>query len=432
MPGFRSFYFGLTTSRKYGILITGQKPKREPLSWGYLPDADGTYETLAQTNPFRYRGYYYDTETGLYYLNSRYYDASICRFLSPDSAGILEASPMGLSDKNLYAYCDNNPVMRRDDGGMFWDTVFDVVSLVCSVVDVIKNPDDPWAWAGLAADVVSLAVPFATGGGTIVKAASKVDDVVDVARSVDKAADVFDTATDIGKATGKAKKAKKASTAAKNLCKKECFVAGTLVATEVGSVPIEEIQAGDMVWASDPETGEVALKEVVQTFRNETTELVHVTVNGEEIICTNEHPFYSPVKGWTEACQLRAGDILVLVNGEYVIVEQVQHEILEAPVATYNFEVQDFHTYYVGKSAVLVHNLCVAREGKFRADVRLGGDPNHAVGHAHIYYGSDDIASIDINGNVLGGVLKGRARKFVNKYLPQIADGIRKYYYIGR
>ena len=151
------------------------------------------------------------------YLNSRYYDASVCRFLSPDSAGILEASPMGLSDKNLYAYCDNNPVMRRDDGGMFWDTVFDVVSLVCSVVDVIKNPDDPWAWAGLAADVVSLAVPFATGGGTIVKAASKVDDVVDVARSVDKAADVLDTATDIGKATGKAKKAKEASTAVKNI-----------------------------------------------------------------------------------------------------------------------------------------------------------------------------------------------------------------------
>ena len=175
----------------------------ELLNWGYLPDADGTYETLAQTNPFRYRGYYYDTETGLYYLNSRYYDASVCRFLSPDSAGILEASPMGLSDKNLYAYCDNNPVMRRDDGGMFWDTVFDVVSLVCSVVDVIKNPDDPWAWAGLAADVVSLAVPFATGGGTIMKVASNVDGVVDAARSVGNATDAIDTAMDSAKLAGK-------------------------------------------------------------------------------------------------------------------------------------------------------------------------------------------------------------------------------------
>lgn len=78
-----------------------------------------------------------------------------------------------------------------------------------------------------------------------------------------------------------------------------------------------------MILVSNPETGETELKPVVRTFRNETTELVHVTVNGEGIICTCEHPIYSPVKGWTAACQLRAGDILVLLNGEYVAVEQV-------------------------------------------------------------------------------------------------------------
>ncbi len=49
---------------------------------------------------------------------------------------------------------------------------------------------------------------------------------------------------------------------------------------------------------------------------------------------------------------------LVLVNGEYVIVEKVQHEILEAPVTVYNFQVEDFHTYFVANTGVLVHNSC--------------------------------------------------------------------------
>ena len=139
-----------------------------------------------------------------------------------------------------------------------------------------------------------------------------------------------------------------------------CFIAGTLVAAETGYVTIENIKAGDLVWAHDPETGETALKPVVQTFRNETTEWIHVTVNGETLTCTPEHPFYVPQKGWTSAIDLRAGDRLQLLNGEYVVVEQVQHELLESPETTYNFEVEDFHTYYVGDISVLVHNACKA------------------------------------------------------------------------
>ena len=71
-----------------------------------------------------------------------------------------------------------------------------------------------------------------------------------------------------------------------------------------------------------------------------------------------EHPFYAPTKGWTEAVHLRAGDKLLNHNGEMVVVEQVQHEILEAPVTVYNFEVADYHTYFVGTNGVLVHNSC--------------------------------------------------------------------------
>lgn len=55
---------------------------------------------------------------------------------------------------------------------------------------------------------------------------------------------------------------------------------------------------------------------------------------------------------------MRAGDRLQLLNGEYVVVEQIQHELREHPEATYNFEVEGYHTYYVGGSGVLVHNQC--------------------------------------------------------------------------
>ena len=81
-----------------------------------------------------------------------------------------------------------------------------------------------------------------------------------------------------------------------------------------------------------------------------------------------------PKLGWTSAIKLRAGDILVLSNGEYVVVEAVQHEILELPVKVYNFEVEDFHTYFVGESSVLVHNKC---SGSYDIEFQSG---KHYVG----------------------------------------------------
>ena len=73
--------------------------------------------TLGQLNPLRYRGYVYDQETGFYYLQSRYYDPEMGRFINADNANILEArqdEPLGL---NLFAYCDNNPINYFDPTG---------------------------------------------------------------------------------------------------------------------------------------------------------------------------------------------------------------------------------------------------------------------------------------------------------------------------
>ena len=61
---------------------------------------NGGGSTGAQYNPFRYRGYYYDTDLGLYYLNSRYYDSNTGRFISPDHWDVINATPKQLSDKN--------------------------------------------------------------------------------------------------------------------------------------------------------------------------------------------------------------------------------------------------------------------------------------------------------------------------------------------
>ena len=78
---------------------------------------------IANINPIRYRGYYYDAETGLYYINSRYYDADVCRFVSADTHELITASLNALTDKNLFAYCDNNPIIRVDTGGEFWNVI---------------------------------------------------------------------------------------------------------------------------------------------------------------------------------------------------------------------------------------------------------------------------------------------------------------------
>ena len=84
-------------------------------SWGKLASISGSAkDTIGVKNPFRYRGYYYDTESGLYYLNSRYYDAEIGRFVNSDATtGIVGEH----QTHNVYAYCFNNPVNLADSTG---------------------------------------------------------------------------------------------------------------------------------------------------------------------------------------------------------------------------------------------------------------------------------------------------------------------------
>ena len=143
-------------------------------------------------NPFRYRGYYYDSETGYYYLNSRYYSPEFGRFINAD--GQLNGDLLGY---NLYLYCGNNPINNRDDSGQFWDIALDIVFTVGSLIAVAKNPKDLNAWAALGADLICMAVPYATGGGIAVRAAAKADNVLDAGKSIDKGEKAVDYAKNI-------------------------------------------------------------------------------------------------------------------------------------------------------------------------------------------------------------------------------------------
>ena len=172
-------------------------------SWGKVTSSEDTSGvSLATLNPFCYRKYVYDPETGLYCLGSRYYDPEVGRFVNADDTDVIFAKPQELYHKNLYVYCDNNPVVRRDLQGYFWETIFDIISVGTDVAEIIIAPTDLLAWGSLGLDLVCTIVPGATGGGKAVKAiakASEVGKVSDGAKAVYKAAD---KANDIRKATG--------------------------------------------------------------------------------------------------------------------------------------------------------------------------------------------------------------------------------------
>ena len=115
-----------------------------------------TAANVANYNPFRYRGYYYDTESGFYYLQSRYYDPEICRFINADNYA---STGQGFLGCNMFAYCNNSPILYIDkDGDMaaeativatnFWNPagwiaagllVIEVVVLVCEVDKYVKQ-----------------------------------------------------------------------------------------------------------------------------------------------------------------------------------------------------------------------------------------------------------------------------------------------------
>ncbi len=136
--------------------------------------------------------------------------------------------------------------------------------------------------------------------------------------------------------------------------------------TSTGLKNIETIQANDYVYAKEAigieQTvdieAESSLERVIQVFVNETYETYKITIDGEEIETTPEHPFYTEDGTPKAARDLKEGDKLATAGGETATVEETYVIYHKEPIKVYNFEVENAHTYFVGKVGVLVHNAC--------------------------------------------------------------------------
>ena len=149
--------------------------------WGKIISSSGT---LADINPLRYRGYYYDSETGFYYLQSRYYDPEIGRFINADSYASTDI--VGLLSTNMFSYCENNPVMRVDPTGeLFWD-ILDVFMAALSWDDFLESPSlINLGWAALDTLALLPGVPssgYARRGVEVVSSISHANKAKDAAK----------------------------------------------------------------------------------------------------------------------------------------------------------------------------------------------------------------------------------------------------------
>ena len=108
-------------------------------AWGDILSVTGTLaESIGQKNPLRYRGYYYDAETGFYYVSSRYYDPEVGRWINSDNMVVAGEDVLGT---NLFVYCGNNPINRIDPSGRAWFSAIlkTVAKIATAVITVAKT-----------------------------------------------------------------------------------------------------------------------------------------------------------------------------------------------------------------------------------------------------------------------------------------------------
>jgi hypothetical protein len=137
----------------------------------------------------------------------------------------------------------------------------------------------------------------------------------------------------------------------------ECLAAGTPVWTEQGLLAIEKIAVGDRVLSQDVETGELGFKPVLRTTIRPPKELWTVRFNDESLVMTGGHHLWSSGGGWVKSRDLESQALLHTVTGNTPVWTAKKGETAQ----TYNLDVADFHTYFVGKTGILSHDVLTPR-----------------------------------------------------------------------
>ncbi|MEL6271008.1 MAG: polymorphic toxin-type HINT domain-containing protein [Chloroflexota bacterium] len=147
------------------------------------------------------------------------------------------------------------------------------------------------------------------------------------------------------------------------------------VSTPDGDVPIAEIEVGDTVYAYNELTGEVGEYEVTAVISHEDPEIAYLVIDGEMIVTTPGHPFYTSDGEWVEVQDLELGDLIMNLDLEYGTVDSI--EIVPQVQVMYDLTVDEVHNFAVGDGAWVVHNACPITYPKTTAEpATFGHTPN--------------------------------------------------------
>jgi|GEM_PF-928933 len=197
---------------------------------------------------------------------------------------------------------------------------------------------------GPIVDLVKGASKVAEGGKVLEEAAK-------VGSELEKTEEIVNEASKTGNMAQDVNKVERGAAETKVPC--GCFLPGTLVLTDSGYKRIEQIRPGDIVMAYNDTAHAYGRKKVIRIFEHVRDTVYELTVGADVIRTTSDHPFFVGGR-WLRVKELRPGDSVVTYSGAKLMISSIH--LVARRTTVHNFEVADFHTYYVSGQKVLVHN----------------------------------------------------------------------------